>query len=65
MIRWLFVIFLGLVIFSALIPELRKLGIGRLPGDLQVKVFGKTVLLPFGSTLVIFGLAILIAELQK
>jgi hypothetical protein len=65
MIRWLVVIFLGLVIFTALIPELRKLGVGRVPGDMQVTLFRKVFLLPFGSTLVIFVIALLVAELQK
>jgi hypothetical protein len=65
MIRWLFVIFLALVVFLALIPELRKLGVGRVPGDMQITLFGKIFLLPFGSTLVIFLFAILVAELQK
>lgn len=65
MIRWLFVIFLALVIFSGLIPELRKLGVGRVPGDMQVKLFGRILQLPFGSTLVIFLFALLVAELQK
>lgn len=65
MIRWLFVIFIGLTLFSALIPELTKLGVGRLPGDMRVKLFGKILLLPFGSTVLVFLLVLLIAELQK
>ena len=65
MIRWLFVIFIGLTLFSALIPELTRLGIGRLPGDMRVKLFGKILLLPFGSTVLIFLLVLLVAELQK
>lgn len=65
MIRWLFVIFLALLVFSALIPELARLGIGRVPGDMRVKMFGRIFLLPFGSTLVIFIFVLLVAELQK
>jgi hypothetical protein len=65
MIRWLFVIFIALLVFTVLIPELRKLGVGRIPGDMPVTVFGRTLLLPFGSTLVIFGIVLLVAELQK
>lgn len=65
MIRWLFVIFIGLTLFSALIPELTRLGIGRLPGDMRVKLFGRVLLLPFGSTVLVFLLVLLIAELQK
>ena len=65
MIRWVVVIFLALTVFSALIPELRRLGIGRVPGDMRIKLFGKILVLPFGSTLIIFALVILVAELQK
>jgi hypothetical protein len=65
MIRWLFVIFIGLTLFSALIPELTKLGVGRLPGDMRVKLFGRILLLPFGSTVLVFLLVLLVAELQK
>jgi hypothetical protein len=65
MIRWLFVIFIGLTLFSALIPELTKLGVGRLPGDMRVKLFGRILLLPFGSTVPVFLLVLLVAELQK
>lgn len=65
MIRWILAIFLVLTVFSALIPELGRLGIGRIPGDIRIKVFGRLLLLPFGSTLVIFALVLLVAELQK
>jgi hypothetical protein len=64
-IRWLFVIFVLLVVFSALIPELGRLGVGRVPGDIRVKLFGRLLMLPFGSTLVIFAFVLLVAELQK
>ncbi|HVL76689.1 MAG TPA: DUF2905 family protein [Noviherbaspirillum sp.] len=64
MIRWLFVIFLALLVFTVLIPDLRRLGVGRVPGDLPVKVFGTTVLLPFGSALVVFIVVLVIAEVQ-
>lgn len=65
MIRWVVVIFLALTIFPFLLPWLKKLGIGRLPGDLQFTLFGRIACLPFGSTVVVSILAFLIAELQK
>lgn len=59
--RWLLTIFIGLVIFSALLPWLEKLGIGRLPGDISFTLFGRRIFLPFASTvlmsLVLFGVA--------
>lgn len=65
MIRWVAVIFIGLFVFSALLPGLAKLGVGRLPGDVRFKLFGRLVCLPFGSTIVWSALAFLIAELVK
>jgi hypothetical protein len=53
MFRWLLTIFLALVVFSAMLPWLEKLGVGRLPGDLRFRIFGKTFFLPFASTIVL------------
>jgi hypothetical protein len=53
MFRWLLTIFLALVVFSAMLPWLEKLGVGRLPGDLRFRIFGRTFLLPFASTIVL------------
>ncbi len=53
MIRWLLAIFVAVIVFSILLPGLEKIGIGRLPGDVRITVFGKTLLLPFASTLLI------------
>lgn len=63
MIRWVLTIFIALVVFSALLPWLEKLGIGRLPGDLRFKLFGKTFFLPFASTILLSLCALLLARL--
>lgn len=63
MIRWVFAIFVGLTIFYVLIPELAKLGVGRLPGDIRFKLGSVVCCLPFGSTVLWSALAFLIAEL--
>lgn len=65
MIRWVLAIFLGLIVFSALLPWLEKLGIGRLPGDLHFKLFGKVFSLPFASTILISLVVLLIARFLK
>lgn len=52
-IRWLLTIFLVLVVFSATLPWLEKFGVGRLPGDLRFTLFGKTIFLPFASTILL------------
>lgn len=63
MIRWLAMIFFGLTIFSLLLPDLYKLGIGRVPGDVRFRVAGRIVCLPFGSALLCYLLVLLIAWL--
>jgi len=61
--RWFLVIFLALIVFSAALPWLEKLGIGRLPGDLRFRLFGRTILLPFASTLLLGAVFFLLARL--
>ena len=65
MIRWVALIFIALVIFPVLLPWLEKLGIGRMPGDVRFKIFGKIICLPFGSTLLVSAIAFLLARLMK
>ena len=62
MIRWVLVIFFAVIVFSALVPWLEKLGIGRLPGDLRFKLFGRIFSLPFASTILISLVVLLIAR---
>ncbi len=65
MIRWVLVIFIGLVLFANLLPWLQKLGIGRLPGDLRFKLFGKIFTIPFASTILLSLFVLLIAKFLK
>jgi len=62
MIRWVIVIFVALIVFSALLPWLEKLGIGRLPGDVRFKLFGRVYSLPFASTILISLVVLLIGR---
>jgi len=62
MIRWLLVVFLSLLLLNGFSALLRKLGLGRLPGDFQITVFGRTLWLPFASTIVLSLLAAGIAR---
>jgi hypothetical protein len=63
MARWFLVIFIAVIVFSAALPWLEKFGIGRLPGDLRFRLFGKTVFLPFASTVLLSTVVFLIARL--
>jgi hypothetical protein len=53
MIRWLIVVFLALLLISWVSPGLQKLGIGKLPGDLRFKLFGREVFIPLTSTILL------------
>ena len=63
MIRWVLTIFLALIVFSAAMPWLEKLGIGRMPGDVRFKLFGRQIFLPFASTLLLSMIAVGIGKL--
>lgn len=63
MIRWVVAIFFLLFVFSALLPFLEKLGVGRLPGDIRFKLFGQVLCLPFGSTVLWSAIVFAIAEI--
>jgi len=63
MIRWVLTIFLALIVFSAAMPWLEKLGIGRLPGDVRFTIFGRRIFLPFASTLLLSMIAVGVGKL--
>jgi hypothetical protein len=57
MLRWIFVIFLALVLINTFSPFLRRLGFGKLPGDLHFKWLGREWYLPLATTLLLSFLA--------
>ncbi|WP_151448806.1 DUF2905 domain-containing protein [Lacisediminimonas profundi] len=65
MIRWLVTIFIAMLVFSAMLPWLEKLGIGRLPGDIRFTLFGRRILLPFASTILFSMVIFVIGRLVK
>ncbi|CAL8472677.1 DUF2905 domain-containing protein [Caballeronia novacaledonica] len=62
MIRWLLTTFIALAILSGSLPWLKKIGIGRLPGDFTLRIFGREYSFPFMSTLLLSVLLSLIAR---
>lgn len=62
MIRWLIIIFLALLLINGLSNLLERIGLGRLPGDLRFRVFGRQIFLPFASTVLLSVIAALIAK---
>ncbi len=65
MFRWFLTIFIVLIVFSAALPWLEKLGVGRLPGDVRFKMFGKNISLPFASTILLSMLVFLVGRLLR
>ena len=53
MIRWLIVVFVALVLLNAVAPWLRRIGLGRLPGDFHFRLFGRDWFIPLASTVVL------------
>ena len=62
-LRWLLVIFIALLLFSFLHKWLEKIGLGRLPGDLRFKLFGREFFIPFASSVLLSLVALLISKL--
>ncbi len=63
MLRWVFVIFLALILINAFGPLLRRLGFGKLPGDFHFKLFGREWFLPLSTTLLLSFVASAVARL--
>lgn len=53
MFRWLIVIFIALLIINAFTPWFKKIGFGRLPGDLNFTLFGREFNLPLTTTIIL------------
>jgi hypothetical protein len=62
MLRWVFVVFLALVLVNGFAPWLQRLGLGRLPGDLRFTLFGRPWYLPLASTVALSAAASLLAH---
>ncbi|WP_041676046.1 DUF2905 family protein [Ramlibacter tataouinensis] len=63
MLRWIIVIFLALMLISWFSPMLQKLGLGKLPGDLRFRLFGREWFVPLTTTILLSLLAGGIARL--
>lgn len=45
------------------VPWLARFGLGRLPGDINFRIFGRRISIPIASTLLIFLMFFLIGKL--
>jgi hypothetical protein len=53
MIRWIIVIFLALLLINGFSPLMRRMGFGKLPGDLRFKLFGREWFIPLTTTVLL------------
>jgi len=51
------------IILSSALPWLQKIGLGRLPGDVRFRLFGREWVLPFASTVLLSLIALLVGRL--
>lgn len=61
--KWLIATAVALFLFSGAMPFLRKLGIGRLPGDFHFRLFGRDWSIPLTSTILLSLLAAAVARM--
>jgi hypothetical protein len=61
--RWLLVFLLACLIFNSLQGWLRKIGLGRLPGDFSFRLRGRDWHVPLASSVVLSVLGMLIGLL--
>lgn len=63
MLKWLLTLFIALAVLTAAMPWLaQRFRVGRLPGDVVVRVRGRDYYLPFTSTVI---LSLLVAVLTR
>lgn len=53
MLRWIVLLLVVLFVFEAVRPFLAKIGLSRLPGDVEFRLFGRLWTLPFGSAVLL------------
>ena len=61
--KWLIATAVALVLFSGAMPFLRKIGIGRLPGDFHFRLFGREWSIPLTSTILLSLAATAVAHM--
>jgi hypothetical protein len=62
-LKWFIATVIALFLFSGAMPWLRRLGIGRLPGDFNFRLFGRDWSIPLTSTILLSLAAALIARM--
>lgn len=53
MIRWMLLMFIVLMLVNSTTGVIRKVGLGRLPGDFTFRLLGREVFIPIASTVLV------------
>lgn len=61
--RWLLVFLIATVVFNGVRGWLHKVGLGKLPGDFTIRLFGRELYLPLASSLLLSFIAMGIGAL--
>lgn len=61
--RWLLVFLIAFAVFNGLRGWLERIGLGRLPGDFSVRIGGRDVFIPLGSSVLLSLLAMVVGLL--
>jgi hypothetical protein len=64
-LKWLLAVVIALLLFGGLTPWLRRMGLGRLPGDISFERDGRRYEFPLGSTILLSLLATLLFHMLK
>jgi hypothetical protein len=61
--RWLIVFLLAFVLFNGLSHWLKKIGLGKLPGDFRLRIGGRDWYFPLTSSVILTVLVMLVGLL--
>ena len=62
--RWALVIFIILFMLLQAMPALKRIGLGRLPGDISFRLGRRQIEIPLASTILLAFVALLLGKLM-
>lgn len=65
MLKWLLIVAIAVIALGLLAPQLGRLGLWRLPGDLRFRKNGRDYFLPITSTILISAVLILLGRVFR